>query len=574
MTTKNNSIISFFLIFLFLCVPNLVSQTPESKINNGLLLERQGKVEEAISLYSGYLEKNPTDVNAALKLFNLLLRTKQYENIITEYTKLNNEMKRRKDLAAMLARAYLQTGKKNKSVKVIRDIIINEGETENSFSFSGNLLLSLGLVEEAKKVFLEGRRKYAKNPFARELYLCYKILNDYPNAVVELLLYYRNIKGAKEWVRRELITLTKKDNAVLRELERQAENNGDIKKLTGEILLATGKIKKAKKYLIQSLDAPSLLTYASLCFDEGYYREAEESLSKILTLAPNLPEKEKALLLQAHTYEQLKQYDNSLKSLDEILKTGITLKDTARIEKSRILLFRKKEFKKSLHTIEPMLAKTENLNHNIILLVAISGYIKTGNLKKAKEILKNSTLPFSYYLTAEILFLEESYEESKTDYLKAVSRGLDKDYANNALERIMLIETLTEKQNLLSTISNIEKMAYEEKFDDAINLVNASFDSFSDKQDRSILLFFKSKIYALMGKENEAISSYVSIFEENSESPIASKSLYKAALLYKTKVKDNKMSKKWFEKIIFEYPESIEAELSRGELEALGKLKQ
>jgi len=370
---------------------------------------------------------------------------------------------------------------------------------------------------------------------------------------------------------REIAYLAKKDDLVLDELKKIAKADNYYDKLAGEILLKAGKIKEAKKFLIRSLDTPSLLQFATLCFTQGYYAETQESLNKILNKSVEPLEKERALLLQAHTYEKLKQYDNSIKSLDKILEQGMTLKDSALIEKAQILIDGKKEFEKGLRAIEPLLHGSRNLNQRKILSIATSAYIKTDNLDKAKKLLENSALPFSIYLKAELQFLAQAYQESKKNYLTAVSRGLDKEYSNNALERVMLIETLGKRQNLLSTVSNIEKMIWQEKFEDAIHLINVSFDRFTEKQDESVLLFLKGKIYALMGKTTEAISSYESIFGENKESLFAPKSLYLAALLYMEKVKNLKMAENLFEKIIIEYPESVEAELARGEIEAMEK---
>ena len=182
-------------------------------------------------------------------------------------------------------------------------------------------------------------------------------------------------------------------------------------------------------------------------------------------------------------------------------------------------------------------------------------------------MLEKGNSALSCYLLGEVLLLKGLYGKSKEEFLKAVSRGIDKNFANNALERIMIMEIYMEKPSLLSLVSDIEKVLWEEKYDKAIGIIDGSFGNFIKKEERVILLFYKGKIYSLMGRANDAVSSYTSIIGEFKDSPLSVKGLYKAAILCREELKNPSKAKELLRKVIFEYPESVEAKLARGELE-------
>lgn len=569
MTKFKTTILILLSILLFFTTLNLTAQKSPARINEGLFNEREGKIDEAIENYKKYLKEHPEDVNITMRFMNLLFRERRYQEIISIYSNLNDELKKRREVVTILARAHFLLGQKKETVLSLRSIIRNEDSSKNSYLFVGNQFLSMGLINDAKRTFLDGRKKWEKTSFSRELYLCYIKEDAHKKAIREILYYYSGKKTVKEWVKREIKKLVNKDASLILELEKIAGENKDYQKITGEIFLELGNVSKAKDYLLQALDSVSLLDFASVCIKEGYYQEAEESLNKVIKIAAKEREKEEALFLLAITYEKMSRFDDAIKKLDSILETGKSLKDSAIVAKARILIFEKKEFEKGVRIIEPLLEKKGILNRDGILEIAIKGYIKSGSLDKTEDVLKKCASPLSFYLKGEILFLKTSFEESKDAFLKAVFKGLDKNFANNALERVMIIETLKEKPALLSLVSDIEKIIWEERYDEAIELINASFDTFKEKDERAVLLFYKGKVYTSSGMLSDAVASYTSIIGEDKDSPFSPKALYKAAILCKEEIKSLAMAKELFRKIIFDYPESVEAELSRGELETL-----
>lgn len=565
---RNTKILLFLSVTFFLSVAvDLSAQKTQSIINEGLIKERDGKIDEAIEDYKKYIKEHPGDRTITIRLMNLLFRKRRYKDVISIYHNLDDKLKRKREIVVMLGRSYFLLGQEKDTERVFGGIILDEGGSESSYSFVGSLFLSIGLVEDAKKTYLEGRKKWGENRFSRELYICYKKEDDYKKAITEIFCYYSNKKGAREWVKREIKNLVKKDESIISEIEKAARGNKDYQKLAGEIFLELGKMGIAKKYLLRTRNTATLLNFASVCIKEGYYDEAEESLNKVIDSNAKEKEKEAALYLLSLTYARMSRFDDAIKTLDYIIKQGKVLKDSAIVEKTRIMIYNKKEFKKGVRTIEPLLDKKGFLNHDGLLTIAVTGYIKSGNLKKAEDLLQKSTSALSFYLGGEILFLKALYEESKDAFLMAVSKGLDKDFANNALERIMIMETLKEKPALLSLVSEIENLVWTEKYNNAVGLINSAFGSFKDKEERTVLLFYKGRVYSFMGRINDAISSYISIIGEDKDSPLSPKALYKAALLCKEEIKNFSMAKELLRKVIFEYPESVEAELSRGELE-------
>ena len=528
-------------------------------------------VDKRIEVYKTYLLKHPNDLKTTIKLINLLFSQKRYKEIISLYNDLDEVLKQKKEIIAMLCRAYFLLGKKENVVKSSKLIVTYENGSKPSYTYAGNLLLSMGMFTDAEKILKEGRKKWGNKQFARELYLCYSKENDYKNALKEILFYYENNQHTEFWVKREIEGMIKADSSLIKELEAIAKTNNTYEKLTGKILLTFGDLKRAKKYLLKTSSPSSLTNYASVCIDHGFYNEAEDALKEIINNKGN--EKEKASYLLSTVYERRGKFDEALKSLNNLIKMEGALKDSAIIKKAQILVFDKKEYEKGANLIDPLLQKTKKSSplYDKLLQIAITAYIKLGNLKRAMSVLSGYNTANSLYFTAVILFLEGNYQKSKDTFLQSVSKAPDRKYANDALEKVMLINNFVDNLSFLNSITSIEKLIWQEKYTDALNLINKSFEKFNGAEEKTALLFLKGRAYTGNGRINEAISSYLSIPEENRSEIFSPKALFLAGLLAKNRLKNLAMAKTLLEKVIFNYPDSPEAELSRGELTGIIK---
>jgi len=563
-------LVILFLSFYPFFTTHLVAQE-SILIKEAKNKERQGKIDEAITDYEDYISEHPGDLRITVKLVNLLFREKRYNDIITTYALLTDELKSRREIIAALARAYLQLGQKRESYKTFRSIISNEGYRKNSYSYVGSIFLSMGIMEEAKRIFLEGRKRWGNKTFSRELYLCYRADKDYKKALREIFYYYEERESAKDWVKREIKNIIKEDGHFTNELEKVVLENRNSEKLVGEIFLETGEIGRAKKCFLHTSDTESQLNFASLCIKKEYYKEAEDLLLAVANNNASNDKKEKARYYLAITYEGRNRFDDAIEVLNDIINKGNILSDSAIIRKSQILVYKKKEFDKGVKVILPLLKKGSGQNRDKIITIAITGYIKSGKLGKAEDLLRNNKTEHSPYLMAEVLFLKGNYNEAKKGFLRAVSGNLAQDFANDCLERIMIMERLKEKPAFLSFIRNVEEMLWKERYENAIMLINSRFNDFTEKEERAVLLLYKGKLYSLMGSINKAIASYTGISNENVKNPFCPKGLYRAALLYRDELKKWTMAGELFKRIIFRYPDSVESKLARKELEYMEK---
>ena len=560
--------LTFLFVVLFLVITlSLDAQKVSAPMNEGLIKEKEGKIEEAINYYRGYLEEHPGDLSITTRLMNLLFREKRFEEIISVYYNLDEEMKTKREIQVILGRTYLLLNRKNDAVRVLKRIISDEDGAKGSYFYVGNQFMSIGLVEDAKKIFLEGREKWGETSFSRELYFCYLKENDYKRVIMEIFNSYCEKRVNREWVKVETKKVIKKEASLIKELEKVASRNRENRILAGEILLEIGEISTAKTHLLKADDPSSLLYFASICIDEGYYQEAEQSLRRVLQINTKTVEEEKALYLLSLSYKGMLRFDDAIRVLNSLIDQSKVLRDSAIIEKASILIYNMQEFEEGVRLMEPLLNKEGALNSDNTLEIVTIGYIKLGNFEKAEDLLEKGNSALSCYLLGEVLLLKGLYGKSKEEFLKAVSRGIDKNFANNALERVMIMEIYMEKPSLLSLVSDIEKVLWKEKYDKAIGIIDGSFGNFIKKEERAILLFYKGKIYSLMGRANDAVSCYTSISGEFKDSPLSAKGLYKAAILCREELKNPSKAKELLRKVIFEYPESVEAKLARGELE-------
>jgi tetratricopeptide (TPR) repeat protein len=556
------------VFFVILQLYPLCAELNEKEIiSEGVKYEREGKIDEAISIYREFLESNPGSYSVSLRLITLLVHNRRHEEIKEVYEGFDESVQKRKEIISLIARSYLQTGEKKKASHIIRKIIIYEDSTKISFSYTGNLFLSLRMMNDAKLIFLEGRKRYGKGTFARELYICYMRTGEKKNAMEELINHYRQRGAAREWIVGEVVRLVQNDKDLILYLEEIAEDDVEINQIIGEVYLSLGEFDRAKTYLLQSMNPAAIIQFSTICLKQGCYREAEESLSKLIRELDWNKTKEEALFILSQVQSAEENYDGALESLDDIIAHGVVLKDSAIVEKARILIYYEKKYEDGIRTIESILKNKHVYTHDKIVQIAVIGYIKIGALEKAEKILQKGDSGLILFLRGEVLFLSGSYKESVDAYLSAVSKGLDKDYANDALDKVMVIEELMEYPPLLAFVRDIEESIWMDKSEYGLNLTSEGFNKFKKEYEKIVILYYKARLCVTLRRFNEAISAYLSIKDEDAAHPFSPKAMYKAALIYQRKIKNMRMAEDLFREIIFEYPESVEAELSRYQLD-------
>jgi tetratricopeptide (TPR) repeat protein len=553
-------------ILLILAIP-LCAQGMDTEVQEYILMEKEGRFEEAMDGYRGYLTDHPDHYPVAMRLINLLFRTKRYSEIISCIGELSETLQERREIITFLGRAYIYSGKRKKGIEVIKTVIQREGEGEKTYGYVGNTFLSLGMIDEAVKVFQEGRRKHGERKFSRELYYCFLRKENYPEALREIILYCESNKVSREWVKKEIVRLVNSDRSLLEELEGMEWVSEETRRLTGEVFLELGDLEKAKSILIEVFDVQSLLHFAAVCIKEDYYSEAEETLQEILNGSAGVGEKEEAQFLLSKVLILSSRFDEALEVLERIIENGYSFSDSAIVEKARLLIEHRKEYKSGIACIEPLLKNKSLVNRAGILKMIVTGYINMDRLVEGESTLRTSTNPYSFYLLGEILFLQGRYEEARKTYLSGVAKCLEEDFANDALEKVLIIESFVSRADFISIIRDIEDDLWKEKYGEGIEKINSSFGRFPETEEKVVLLFYKGMIFARMGRMNEAVSSYTSVREQSKESPFSPKALYRAAVIYKEEIKNIPLAENLFREIVFEYPESVEAELARSELE-------
>lgn len=563
-------IIVVLIFMLFFMFTGLDAQTDNKPVKKIVESVRAEKINSTINEYKELLRKSPNDRSLAARLMGLLFREQRFDEVVEVYNNIIGEgLKDDRAILSTLGRSYYYLGKEEKGVQTIRRIISNEGKQKSSYIFVGNVFMSMRLYNRAEDVYEEGRREWGEGSFARELFYCYKKEEDYKGAIRELFYLYRGEMRMQGWIKREIMDFVKKDRSLISEIEKIASKNEDYRSIGGEILLELGELRKAKKYLIKTMDTPSLLRFASVCVKNGYYDEAEDLLNRVLEIYSTESQKEEAIYMLSSVYEGTDRFDKALEELNMIIDGKGILEDSAIISKAKIFIYEKKEFEKGVKIIKPLLEENKYKNRDRILEIGVIGCLKSGDYEEAENFLRRSGTAFSIYLSGEILFLKEAYDEAKDSLLLAVAKGLDRNYANDALERVMVMETLQSNPSLLSLIADVNKELWKEKYSKALSLINEGFLSFEDCDEKVVLLFYKGKTFTASGSVNEAISCYLSIVGEDENSPFSPKALYRVALLYRNKIGNDEKAEEVYRRIIYDYPQTVEAEIARGELELM-----
>ncbi len=255
----------------------ILELTPEHKDSSLYLAKlniHKGDYEKAIILLKKYLNEEPNSFEAKLRLSTAYIKIKNFESAIGILTQLKNTLTDNKQLLKV----------KENLVKVYNSQAI-------FFKENKNFKKALSSYEQAAK-FEKNEEKKLLN-FA----LCYKEMKNYPKAIE----YFQEI----------LKIDNKKDNF---EIYFQL---GIIEEIQGNNGRAIRAYQKYNEVNINNPNSPFF--YGKISFLQRNYEKAIEFFINSLKTEENLILKKIEL---AKTYSKYKNYSESLKIYQEIIKTG------------------------------------------------------------------------------------------------------------------------------------------------------------------------------------------------------------------------------------------------------------
>ena len=529
----------FIFVFFLISTSILISQNKVSyngTIKTAKMLERQGNIESAISIYKDILKKNPTHYQSSNNLKKLYKNNQKYSEGIDfirgqliyspnntrlyldlgEFYHLDDQKKQ--------ARATWFSGlEKFKSNKSYYRILVT-------------LLGSYDKEESINIVLLKGREIFGKSFLAYEAGVYHQSKRMYALAMDQFilnLLYEKNNNGMAE--RRILLMSDNEDaqNIIEKKLILMVEKSpGKILNILSQYYFKQQKYNlalEAKKKLtsLGNKDFNSWLKIASDLNKENEFEHATSAYKFILSKKLNSKLTERALLGLAKTFENQITPSNQRFLIPYFYNDNLFFEDQFTSPNTISL----ENLKSSIQMYDTLMTSIKN----IVLLSEV--YFRIGEVQftilqdfdKALDLFQKAleSNPKSILSQKIRLRIADSFI-AKGDLIKArqfLYTEQEKNPSNGITEKILLLDLFTEKPD--STIKLITSFLSEIKptnpiFNDLmeLNTILTRYNSKDSENDLSLQHFLKSEFFVRQKKIGDAIKELIYITEHYPESNI------------------------------------------------------
>tara|TARA_B110000003_G_scaffold276538_1_gene323693 strand:- start:2207 stop:4069 length:1863 start_codon:yes stop_codon:yes gene_type:complete len=599
--------ILFYLVFGAI----LLSQSQSSfngAIRTARMLERQGDIDAAISVYKGILEKKPNHYQTLNSLKNLYKNNQLYNEGIQFLEDRTTKNPDNISINLDLVEFYFLNEQNEESEK-IQNVGLQRFNNKSYYRQLTALLIKYGSEDDFVSILNRGRSQFGKSFLAYEAGLYYQVKKDYGSAMNQFMLYILNEEKRSSLIERRILQMSDEKEAlgiIKSKLTSFAEKKPRI-----ILNILCDLYFKQQDYLLAiqtkeswtssgNKDLESWLKFANSLNREKQFQHAAYAYNFILDNTINSKITEKALLGLAKTFEDqiLPFNENFLISFfydDNIffkypfasansisienLKASLSLYDslTTSIKNPALLTevyYRLGEVQfRILHDFDKALklytmalkgSTKKSLTSSIKLRIADT-YIAKGNPEKAKKFILDSKHEALSSEMQERIILTDLFTKNPDEVLSLIDTILVEIGPKGLLfNDLMELKTILNKYNLndennefsIQHFLKSEFLIRQKKTGDAINELIYLINNYPD-----------SKIAPLANLRISLLNYKIDNFEESLHFALSLKNtefedlgIILTAHIYELKLSNTDEALKNYMKIINDFPQSLHFE--------------
>lgn len=163
------------------------------------------------------------------------------------------------------------------------------------------------------------------------------------------------------------------------------------------------------------------------------------------------------------------------------------------------------------------------------------------------------------FRVAKTSYLKNDFKWAKSQ-LKVLKGSASQLIANDAADLFLTISDNEPKDSIptgLSKYAKADLLAFQNKNDEAIAVLDSVIVDFKGQSIEDEALFKKGKILIKQKRYNEAISNFSNIIALDKEGIYVDDVCYKMAELYNNELNNKEKAKEYYQKVIFDHPNSI-----------------
>jgi len=547
---------------------------------------QQGAYEKAALLYEGLVAKTPGNTNLVTSLVEAYQQLEQYdkaEKVLLETLELSKNLVY---IKVDLAYNYQLQGLDAKAQQLYKEVIEQVSANPPLASMVGRTFKKYNLLDEAATTYT-----LAKDAGLNSVYINVELARIYGeqgnieqmfDAYINLILESDRYQSLAQRAFNDFITDDPQNeaNGIFRTLllkRLQDDPNLLYNRLLSWLFIQQKEYNKAfiqeKAIARRTNDLNGIFTLASVAKENEAFELASTIYQYLVEQAPSdemrLFAHQELLDLRVQKNDQadfasieaaykslLNQFGTAAETLDLQTKyahflafnqnkkeeASAFLKETLNLKLNR---FQEARVKMELADI---LVLEERFNAALIYYSQIQKNLKDNILAQEARFKVAKT---SYY--------KGDFEWAKTQ-LKVLKSSAEQLIANDAQDLYLLITDNTvgdSTQTALKTFAKADLLLFQNKQDAALEVYNTLLAEHKDKAIEDETLLEQAKIFENKGLYNRAVQNYQLILEKHGDDILADDAHYRLGNLYANKLEQPEKAKEQYEKIIFNFADSI-----------------
>ena len=589
---------------MFICF-GLHSQEILQQLQQIQQLERKGNLQEAKIFYENIYSQNSDNILIFTRYKDFCMRTRDYQRTLelidTRSQNHPNDFK----LKIWKAQIVYKLGNQEEALETWKKIIDNNASNLSAYLHVANVLTTENLLDEAVDIYSSARKmKNRKDLFSLNLANIHIARMDYKNATDELLIFLKTNPKQYALVEKQFFQFVNSDKTIktvvpqIKKAIAAEPSNKTLKTLLINIYLRTGDYAEgfkiaveAEKQLKNSRRGEALFYFGNKAFEAGASEMAEKVFLELLKTCPDFKRREFVSFNLAQCYEALEKYDRAINEYRNVadITNNKTLRTQALFSVGLIIKDKQYQFDKALELFQKIEDKQPPVRDRSNIQFEIGKcYIALGKLKNAEPIfreilkskfdtkLKSDQRIKARIFLADVLYLQGKYKEALEllDELKGINldvRSAQSPVLNDGLElKLFIKQHLTKSAEPLHVFTRAELLKRQRCFDEAITVLDSLIIRWPDDPVTIYGIFDQGKIEFQSGNYKNSLENFDLLNTRFASHVLADHALSYAGLACE-KMGKKKEALKRYDKLLLEYPHSLQADEIRQRIQNIEK---
>ena len=565
-----------------------------------------GQLEKAKSIYQELYNQQPGNFQYFEALNNVFLQLKDYQGSLQIIQTRMKKFPPDANMYGLLGSTYYLMGDVKQAYSVWDEGLEMLPQDPMKYRIIGDFAIDRRDFDKAIEILKKGKNE-SSDPviFSYQLAELFSLTMRFKEAAEEYVFILNKVPEQISNVQNKMFNYINKPDALKQTIDVFEDNTGNnsIDFLLARFYVEDKQYRKAFDLYLKidednNKQGMDLIRLADLIFSDGNYETAADYYSEIIDKFPSSPMISRAKLGYAKTleaeaeqntgeswkpYHKFNQIDSD--KIDKIVKTYTDIinqyPETDVASESYLRLGELKFYSQGdLTAAKDYFSKirSNNLQPEADMETGKIELVE-GNLDKASDyfqkVVNRAGIPEDKkngckYLLARIDFYKGNFKAAKNQLVQILS-NLSDDYANDAIELSLLLNTTMNDSSELLNFANAEFLADQKKFDKAAEKYNLVEQNPKGFMLKSISELREAEMELAAGDNNKSTDMLEKIVSEGDKNIYADKALYLLGRIYEFGLNDSSKAIEKYEELLAKYPNSLYLDDARDEIIKLRK---